>query len=626
MDYNAINTFIDNAFFSLNSPTSTDVNHIIDFYKTTIFVPNELAFDLSILRQITTKILQITIQCNEIYTLYELALSGLIIHCGKIDERPIFEDYYLQWIWSRYLLTLVRNNQQIEQIQKQRELLLNPSAILQLLKASSDDGLKALYEMRHLFVLIWNMNQDEIITKRSNFEKALIFLTTNQVWKISALLLPIDSIPFFYTQAAMGLTYHNANNSTYFGLLGQFYKTLLELRHPNIPINLTLSPPRMNNNNRPLKLGFISRTLFNHSVCRIAMGLIEQLYQRPDIDIYIYSLNYNNPSDNYANRIRAASTYYKIISSTDYTDAVTQIRNDNLDALIVLDPVLDIYSYCAATYRLAPVQITTWGHPETSGSPNTDYYVTSAQFEKNIDNIYFEKPFLMKSLSFYYYDLMNTYNFDPITMFKDTSRQQLCREINLDVPEDAHIYGITATMYKIQPSFDWVLNAILHNDQKAYIVFIRGVNEELFQRVIQRLNQTIPGQYCNRVRIISYQTQPYSYEKFMLACDVLLDTFPFGGLISTYDAFSCNKCLITLPGNKAYGRFTQGLYKRMGFEDLIATTEENYVELAMKIATYPPLRRHFEKRIADNKHKLYQDEEAINEWYNFLKNECNKEN
>jgi hypothetical protein len=211
-------------------------------------------------------------------------------------------------------------------------------------------------------------------------------------------------------------------------------------------------------------------------------------------------------------------------------------------------------------------------------------------------------------------------------MFKDTSRQQLCREINLDVPEDAHIYGITATMFKIHPSFDWVINAILHNDPKAYIVFIRGVHEELFQRVIQRLNQTIPGQYCNRIRIINYQTEPYSYEKFMLACDVLLDTFPFGGLISTYDAFSCNKCLITLPGNKAYGRFTQGLYKRMGFEDLIATTEENYVELAMKIATYPPLRRHFEKRIADNKHKLYQDEEAINEWYNFLKNECNKEN
>jgi predicted O-linked N-acetylglucosamine transferase (SPINDLY family) len=626
MDYNAINTFVDSAFFSANSPTPADVNHIIEFYKSTIFVPNEISIDASILRQITSKILQIKSDYNEIYELYELALAGLIIHRGKIDERTIFNDYYLQWIWSRYLLTLVRNNQPIEQIQKQRELLSNPSAILQLLKASSDDGLKALYEMRHLFVLIWNMNQDEIITKRSNFEKALLFLTTNQVWKTSALLLPIDSLPFFYTQAAMGLTYHNANNSTYFALLGQFYKILLELRHPNIPINLTLSPPRMNNNNRPLKLGFISRTLFNHSVCRIAMGLIEQLYQRPDIDIYIYSLNYNNPADNYANRIRAASTYYKIISPSDYTDAVTQIRNDNLDALIVLDPVLDIYSYCAAIYRLAPVQITTWGHPETSGSPNNDYYVTSAQFEKNIDNIYFEKPFLMNSLSFYYYDLMNTYNFDPIVMFKDTSRQQLCREIGLDVPEDAHIYGITATMFKIHPSFDWVLNAILHNDQKAYIVFIRGVNEELFQRVIQRLNQTIPGQYCNRIRIISYQTEPYSYEKFMLACDVLLDTFPFGGLISTYDAFSCNKCLITLPGNKAYGRFTQGLYKRMGFEDLIATTEENYVELAMKIATYPPLRRHFEKRIADNKHKLYQDEEAVNEWYNFLKNECNKEN
>lgn len=622
MDYNAINTFIDQAFFGANSPTYVDINHITDFYKTYVFVPNELSFDISILRQITTKILQINTNYNEIYTLYELALSALIIHCGKIDERPTFENYYLQWIWSRYLLTVIRTNQEINQ--QLKEVLTNPSAILKIIQDSPDEGFKAFYEMRHIFISVWNMNVDEIITKRANFEKAILFLITNQQWKTSSLLLPIDSMPFFYTQAAMGLTYHNANNSTYFGLLGQFYKILLELRHPTTPVNLTLPAPRINN--RPLKLGFISRTLYNHSVGRIAMGLIEQLYQRSDIEIYLYSLNYTNSSDNYANRIRAASSYYRVISPTDYIDAVTQIRNDTLDALIVLDPVLDIYSYCAATYRLAPVQITTWGHPETSGSPNIDYYVTSAQFEKKADNIYFEKPFLMNSLSFYYYDLMNTYNFDPITMFKDTSREQLCREIGLDVPQTAHIYGITSTMYKIHPSYDWILNAILHNDQNAYIVFIRGVNEELFQRVIQRLNTTLPGQYCNRIKIISYQTEPYSYEKFMLACDVLLDTFPFGGLISTYDAFSCNKCLITLPGNKAYGRFTQGLYKRMGFEDLIATTEENYVELAMKVATYPPIRRHFEKRIADNKHKLYQDEEAINEWYNFLKNECNKEN
>jgi predicted O-linked N-acetylglucosamine transferase (SPINDLY family) len=125
--------------------------------------------------------------------------------------------------------------------------------------------------------------------------------------------------------------------------------------------------------------------------------------------------------------------------------------------------------------------------------------------------------------------------------------------------------------------------------------------------------------------MIPYQIEPYSYERLILSCDIILDTFPFGGCISTFDAFSCNKCVITLPGNKLYGRFTQGLYTIMGngLEELIAKDEIDYIKLAMKIATYPPLRRSFENKIATTKNKIYESKQAVQEWYEFLKNTCN---
>jgi predicted O-linked N-acetylglucosamine transferase (SPINDLY family) len=621
MDFNAINTFLEEAFFSENIPTYVDINHIIDFYKRTIIVSKSLPFSLIELKTLSANIFKIQNDCKELYILYELVFSGLIIHCGRIDDREEFDNYFAQWVWSRYLLNKLETNNTISIDEK--KLLYRPSEIK--IQIAMSNNMNQLYLTRYLFVQLWNFTVSDIIQIRSNFEKAIIELTLNESQLVNnQLFAPYETLPFWCTQPAFGLTYHNSNNSTLLGLLGKFYKILFQLRYKNISCNLELSQKQKLTNT--LKIGFIARTFNNHSVGRITMGLIEKLNEYEDIETYIYTVPFTKDirtsSDQFAKRIYNASKNYKAILASDLINVITQIRDDKLDAIIIPDSFMDIYTYCIGIYRLAPVQITTWGHPDTSGSPNIDYYITSKLFEKSIDNIYYEKPIFMNSLSFYYYDLENTYGFNPIEMFKTTTRSEHLIDLNLNIPTDAHIYGITSTMFKIHPSFDCIINSILHYDKKAHIIFIQGVHEELFKRVIQRLNITIMNENLNRIIIVPYQTQPYAYEKLLLSCDVILDTFPFGGCISTFDAFSCNKCVVTLPGNKQYGRFTQGLYQHMGFNDLIVKDEDSYVELALKIATYPAIRRSLEKKIADNKYKLYENKEVIDEWYTFLKNTC----
>lgn len=610
MNYNAITVFINEAFLGSNIPTHIDIIHIIEFYKENIFISSGLSIPLNEMKDLTNKILNIKLNCKEQYILYELVLSGLIIHYGRIFDRQEFYNYYAQWVWSRWLLYKIELSNTLT-IEEQNILLL-PNEIIK----NMNNVMKELYSTRFLFIQLWNFSINDIIENRSNFEKTILNLNNNSEFKQNPLLSPYKSLPFWYTQPAFGLTYHNSNNSTYFGLLGEFYITLLEKSFPSEVVNIDVSKNKTNK----LKIGFLSRTFNNHSVGRISMGLIEKLKEYDDIEIIIYSLPYHNiKNDQFAQRIYKASTEYKPILNKDFIDVIKEIRTNKLDILIIPDSFTDIYTYCIGLYRLAPVQITTWGHPETSGSKNIDYYITSELFEKNQDNIYFEKPILMKSLSYYYYDLQNTYGFNPIDMFKNKSREELLKELNITIPNDSHTYGILATMYKLHPSFDCIINALLHYDKKAYIILIRGVHEELFQKVTQRLNMTIRNENLNRIVISPYQTEPYSYEKLILSCDVILDTFPFGGCISTYDAFSCNKCIVTMAGNKLYSRFTQGLYKKMGFEDLIVKDEDSYAELACKIATYPPIRRLLENKIATNKYKLYEDKEAINEWYAFLK-------
>ena len=109
MDYNAINIFIDEAFNNNNIATYVDIQHIIDFYNTYVLISSGLSFTLEKLKILSNKILNIKLECKELYILFELVYSGLIIHCGKIEDRTTFYNYYAQWIWSRWILYKLNN-------------------------------------------------------------------------------------------------------------------------------------------------------------------------------------------------------------------------------------------------------------------------------------------------------------------------------------------------------------------------------------------------------------------------------------------------------------------------------------------------------------------------------------
>jgi predicted O-linked N-acetylglucosamine transferase (SPINDLY family) len=619
MDIHAIHTFIDEGFFNNNIPTYVDVNHIIDFYKTNI-ITNRNIYPASVIKILSDKILKIRISCIEIVTLYELVFNSLIIYYGTLDNRESFEANYAQWVYSRWLLSKINKNEEITT--NYIDTLFNTSQIINTMTSEMEE----LYTSRHLFIQLWNMTTENILESRSNFEKALVKLlidynTSDSTFTNNILLYPYDTLPFWYIQPAFGLSYHNSNNALYFTLLGKFYTSLLKLRYPLIDCNISIAKTSEKQSKKQMKVGFIGRIFQNHSIGRITMGLIEKLYEFSDIETVVYSLPLNTDrNDTFEKRIHKASKHFRPILTENFIDVVNQIRKDELDILIIPDMLTDIYIYCIGLYRLAPVQITTWGHPDTSGSSNIDYYVSSKLFEKLQDNLYSEKLICMNSSSVYYYNLQNTHGFDPIQLFKNTCREDLLRDIGItNIPKKAHVYGILSSMYKMDPSFDAIINAILHYDQNAYIIIIKGVHEELFNRVIDRFNITLNNIYLQRICVCNYQTQSYGYEKLILSCDVILDTSPFGGFISTFDAFSCNKSVVTMPGNKLYGRITQGLYKQMGFEDLIVNNQEAYIELAIKIATYPPIKRSFENKIALNKDKLYENKESIQEWYDLIK-------
>jgi predicted O-linked N-acetylglucosamine transferase (SPINDLY family) len=139
-------------------------------------------------------------------------------------------------------------------------------------------------------------------------------------------------------------------------------------------------------------------------VGRISYGLIEKLAAMKDkFQIFIYTSIFHNGI--ITDRLKKAAFKSNVIHN-HLVDNINMLRDDQLDALVLLDPMQDTLTYIISQFRCAPVQISTWGHPGTTGLDTIDYYVTSKYF-KDDQSHFTEKLVIFNSLSIYYNHIDN---------------------------------------------------------------------------------------------------------------------------------------------------------------------------------------------------------------------------
>jgi predicted O-linked N-acetylglucosamine transferase (SPINDLY family) len=112
-----------------------------------------------------------------------------------------------------------------------------------------------------------------------------------------------------------------------------------------------------------------------------------------------------------------------------------------------------------------------------------------------------------------------------------------------------------------------------------------------------------------------------SFERFMqLLCvaDVILDTVHFNGMNSSLQAFAAGTPVVTLPGEFQRGRHTQAMYRKMGILECIATNLQQYVDIAVRIATDPTHAQMLRERIVARNHVLFEDHAVIDEFARFF--------
>jgi protein O-GlcNAc transferase len=351
-----------------------------------------------------------------------------------------------------------------------------------------------------------------------------------------------------------------------------------------------------------IRIGFISRFLRTHSIGKVARGLVSRL-SREHFEVFVLNIP-PVTMDETARWIQAHADHWLVIDGSLPT-ARQQIAALELDILFYQDIGMEPYSYLLAFSRLAPVQCVSYGHPDTSGVPNMDYYISNDLYEPpGAAEHYSERLVELHALpTLAYY-------------FRPTIAEPLPTRAELGLPTDAHLYVCAQSLFKLHPQMDDAMRRILEQDGAGRVVLFAGDCAEWGTQLMQRFRRTMP-RVADRIQFLP--RQPYQrFLQVLGAADVALDTLHFNGMNTSIDAFSVGTPVVTLPTRLQRGRFTQAMYRTMEIDWGVARDAGEYAALAVEAATDAARQQHLRRLIVERSHLLFEDSRAINEFERFF--------
>ena len=353
-------------------------------------------------------------------------------------------------------------------------------------------------------------------------------------------------------------------------------------------------PPRASGK---IKIGFISSYFRNHTIGHLNLGLVEDL----DRDRFEVVVIRQPQSDAKTARYDAAADKTILIEGS-----LESIRNriaaEKLDVLYYTDIGMESNTYMLSMARLAHVQTQTWGQPETSGSFYMDYFLSSKDLDiESAQDHYCEELIRFEQLNCYYRRP------DSLTL-PDRS--------HFGWSDDEHIYLCPQSLFKFFPDFDTIMGEILKRDPVGKVVLLEGTYPEWNAILKQRFAEKYPDEAD---RLVFYpRLSREDYTRINGVADVVIEPIFFGNGNSSYEAFSVDSLVVSMPSDFLRCRITYAQLKKMGVDELIVDTPEAYVDLAVKLANDKAYATRIRNKIAERKSCLYDDKRVLHSLEDFL--------
>ena len=354
----------------------------------------------------------------------------------------------------------------------------------------------------------------------------------------------------------------------------------------------------------PVRVGVVSQYFRNHSVWNaIVKGWFQQL-DRERFALSAFCLGSPEDDETRYAKSRAAQFVQGAGGLRQWVDAILESQPD---VLIYPEIGMDPMSLKLASLRLAPVQAASWGHPETTGLPTVDCYLSAEALEPaEAQKHYTERLIALPNLGCY----VQPDDLQPLAADK------AAWGLEPGVP----LLVCPGTPFKYAPEHDWVLADIAQRLGRCRMIFFEHRTRTLSALLRERLVAAFAsrGQDFARVALFLPWQSRSAFYGLLRSADVFLDTIGFSGFNTALQAVERALPIVTREGRFLRGRLASGILKRIGLPELVAADEAQYVGLAVRLAQDAGYRAEIRRRMEASRHMLYQDRAPIRALEDFL--------
>ena len=323
---------------------------------------------------------------------------------------------------------------------------------------------------------------------------------------------------------------------------------------------------RLRQKRRKIRIGYISPDLRRHVVLRFAEALFTH-YDAERFEVYCYQ---NGPEDEESRRIMRLVDAWRNISPLSPREAARRIYEDGIDVLVDLAGHTRGTALPVLAHRPSPVQMSGVGYFATTGLPAVDYMIGDVWLDGAPAGIK-EAPFFTEKLLV----LAHTH---------------LCYTPEAAAPPA----GVAPCLRKGFVTFG-SFNAFAKASDEALTAWAQILaavpnarlllksaafsSEEGRTAALARLQAA--GIDSERVELRP-DTHEYLHEYHDV--DIALDTFPYPGGGTTFDALYMGVPVVMLKGDSHGTRFGFSILANLGLEDLAAADAADYVRKAAALA------------------------------------------
>ncbi len=315
-----------------------------------------------------------------------------------------------------------------------------------------------------------------------------------------------------------------------------------------------------------LRIGYVCGDFRMHATSHL-LGRLFGLHDRERFEVFGYSIG---PQDDSALRAEVIAGFDSFVDAQIYDPlALAQrVALDGIDILVDLSGYTLHSKPASFALRPAPLQVSYLAYLQTSGVNWIDYVFLDRQVLTATERSFWQEKIL------YLPDTLYICDDTPVVSDARPAREQF------GIPADAFVYCCLSAPWKIGEEDFALWMEVLHAVPQA-VLFLYA--DPLAAATHLQAAAVEAGIDPERLIFSGRLPHQQHLERFMVA-DLFLDTKNCNAHTTAIEALAAGLPLLTRPGVTVQSRVAAGLLAAHGVEELVATSDQEYVAKAIRFS------------------------------------------